>query len=130
MAGEANRTTLAMAGIAAGENFERILTRGQKVKYSFVHLCTHPGWIDFHLHIDINELGMISVNRTNWHGKAVFTVDPFDDIGEWTLTFQDPNSVLKADGAIFTQVPDTNVYLCKGTIAGVNTLLIPKVELR
>ena len=130
MVAEANRATLAMAGIAAGENFERILTPLQKVKYSFVHLCTHPGWIDFHLHIDINELGMISVNRTNWHGKAVFTVDPFDDIGEWTLTFQDPNSVLKADGAIFTQVPYTNVYLCKGTIEGVNTLLIPKVEVQ
>ena len=118
-----------MAGIAAGENVERILPPGQKVKYSFVHLCTHPGWIDFHLHIDINELGMISSNRTNWHGKAVFTVDAYDDIGQWTLTFQDPNSVMKADKAIFTQVPDTNVYLCKGTIEGVNTLLIPKVEL-
>lgn len=129
MAVQANRTTLAMAGIAPGENFERILTRGQTVKYSFVHLCTHPGWIDFHLHLDINELGMISVNRTNWHGKAVFTVDAVDDSGQWTLTFQDPHSVMKADKAIFTQVPDTNVFLCKGTIEGVNTLLIPKVEM-
>ena len=129
MAVQANMTTIAMAGIAAGENFERILTPMQKVKHSFVHLCTHPGWIDFHLHIDINELGMISINRTYWHGKAVFTVDAFDDMGQWTLTFQDPNSVMKADGAIFTQVPQTNVYLCKGTIEGVNTLLIPKVEL-
>ena len=130
MALQANRATLAMAGIAEGENFERILTLGQTVKYSFVHLCTHPGWIDFHLHIDINELNMISVNRTNWHGKAVFTVDAFDDIGQWKLTFQDPNSVLKADGAIFTQVPYTNVYLCKGTIEGDNTLLLPKVEVQ
>ena len=129
MAAQANRTTLAMAGIAPGEHFERVLTLGQTVKYSFVHLCTHPGWIDFHLHLDINELGMISVNRTNWHGKAVFTVDPIDDNGQWTLTFQDPNSVMKADKAIFTQVPDTNVFLCKGTIEAVNTLLIPKVEM-
>ena len=128
MAVQANRTTLAMAGIAPGENFERILTLGQTVKYSFVHLCTHPDWIDFHLHLDINELGMISVNRTNWHGKAVFTVDALDDTGQWTLTFQDPLSLMRADKAMFTQVPDTNVFLCKGTVAGVNTLLIPKVE--
>ena len=129
MAVQANRTTLAMAGIAPGENFERILTLGQTVKYSFVHLCTHPDWIDFHLHLDINELGMISVNRTNWHGKAVFTVDALDDTGQWTLTFQDPLSLTRADKALFTQVPDTNVFLCKGTVAGVNTLLIPKVEM-
>ena len=129
MAVQANRTTLAMAGIAPGENFERILTLGQTVKYSFVHLCTHPDWIDFHLHLDINELGMISVNRTNWHGKAVFTVDALDDTGQWTLTFQDPLSLTRAEKALFTQVPDTNVFLCKGTIEGVNTLLIPKVEM-
>lgn len=107
MAAQADRATLAMAGIAAGENVERILTLGQTAKYSFVHLCTHPGWIDFHLHIDINELNMCSVNRNNWHGKAVFTVDAVDDNGQWTLTFQDPHNVLKADGAIFTQISDT-----------------------
>ena len=128
MATQANMATLAMSGIAAGEHFERILSPEQRVKYAFVHLCMHPGWIDFHLHIDINEMNMCSVNRGNWHGKAVFTVDALDDNGQWMLTFQDPHSVLKADGAIFTQIKGTNVYLCKGTSPGSNTLLIPKVE--
>ena len=117
-----------MHAIAAGENFERVIAPEQRVKHAFIHLCMHPEWIDLHLTIDINDRSMCSVNGGNWHDKAVHTVDAIDDNGQWVLTFQDPHSVLKADAAVFTQVPWTNVYLCKGYDSQCNTLLIPFIE--
>ena len=117
-----------MSGIAAGESVERVISHEQFVKHACVHMCMHPEWIDLHLTIDINAKSMCSVNGGNWHGKVVHIIDAVDDNGTWVLTFQDPHSVLKADAAIFEQVPFTDGYLCKGADPQCNTLLIPKVE--
>ena len=117
-----------MHAIVADEHFERVIAPEQRVMHSFIHMCMHPSWIDLHLTIDINAKSMCSVNGGNWHGKAVHSIDAVDDNGTWVLTFQDPHSVLKADAAVFTQVPWTNVYLCKGYDSQCNTLLIPFIE--
>ena len=117
-----------MHAIVAGENVERVIAPEQRVVQSFIHMCMHPAWIDLHLTIDINAKSMCSVNGGNWHGKAVFSRDAVDDNGTWVLTFKDPHSVLKADAAVFTQVPWTNVDLCKGYDSQCNTLLIPFME--
>ena len=117
-----------MHAIAAGGNFVRVIAPEQRVVHSFIHLCMHPDWIDLHLSIDVNAVNMCGVNGGNWHGTAKHSVDAIDDNGTWVLTFKDPHSVLKAEEAVFTQIPFTDVYLFKGYNGTCNTLLIPKVE--
>ena len=95
------------------------------VKHQFIHLCLHPKWIEKPMHIDVDNLLMVSVDVGNWHGGALYRYTD-EEGGKWTLTFNYKGDVDRCKESTFTEVNHTNTYLGLNENPGYNALLIAK----